>query len=338
MSKVNDLTGMKFGKLTVIERKGSIRNKAAWLCKCECGNETIVASDKLKSGHTKSCGCLKKEVPEERLLDLTGKKFGRWTVIERNGREKRGDCLWKCRCDCGKIKNVRGGSLTTGNSKSCGCLAKELKIQRIKEKPIAKKIIDLTGKRFGMLTVIRMKERKGYEDVEWICKCDCGNIKEVKGQYLRNGKITHCGCNKPHSYRLSYPRLYSIWTDMKQRCLNPNNDRAEDYGKRGITVCEEWKKSFEKFVIWALNNGYEENLTLDRKNVDGNYEPSNCRWITSFEQMSNMRKNINITYNGETDILASWCRRLNLKYSTVAYRLKHGWSVEDAFETPPQGK
>lgn len=338
MSKVIDLTGQRFGKLKVISRYGTKRNRATWLCLCDCGKETIVTSDKLRSGHTKSCGCLISETAKNNLIDLTGGKFGRWLVIEKYGNENSGDTLWKCKCDCGRIKNIRGSSLTSGNSKSCGCLARELNSKRNRENYKPKKIEDLTGRRYGMLTVVKMCKHKSGEPVKWICKCDCGNEKIAKGVYLKNGKTSHCGCNKPYSYRLSYPRLYRIWTDMKQRCNNPNNDRAYDYGSRGIKVCKEWEYSFESFAKWALNNGYSDKLTLDRKDVNGNYEPSNCQWITSFAQMSNMRNNVNLKYNGEIQTLSEWCRRLNMNYGTISYRLKRGWSVEDAFEKPPQGK
>ena len=121
---------------------------------------------------------------------------------------------------------------------------------------------------------------------------------------------------------------------MKNRCNSSNYDRYKDYGGRGITVCQEWQDSFEVFCKWALENGYADSLTLDRIDVNGNYEPSNCRWITMFDQMGNMRKNVYITYNGETKHLSEWCRILNVKHSTIAYRLKHGYSIEEAFETP----
>ena len=193
---------------------------------------------------------------------------------------------------------------------------------------------DLTGQRFGKLTVIEIAEHIKGRHIKWRCVCDCGQEVVSSVIYLTQGKKKHCGCGKPFSYRLSYPRLHRIWSNMKFRCNNANDDRYEDYGGRGITVCQEWQESFEVFCKWALNNGYAENLTLDRIDVNGNYEPSNCRWITSFEQMSNMRKNVNLTYKGETKHLSEWCRILNVKHTTIAYRLKNGYSVEEAFETP----
>lgn len=185
-----------------------------------------------------------------------------------------------------------------------------------------------------MLTVVQMQPHIQGEKTEWLCKCDCGREKVAKGIYLKNGTTKDCGNHKSFSYRLTYPRLYSIWTDMRQRCNNPNNNRSKDYGGRGIEVCDEWDNDFQRFAEWALQNGYADNLTIDRIDVNGNYEPSNCRWITSFEQMSNMRKNVNLEYKGETQTLSEWCRRLGLKYSTIEYRIKNGWTVEEAFEIP----
>ena len=333
MSKMNDLTNQRFGKLVAIEPKGKKNKKIAWFCKCDCGNTSIVASDKLRNGHTQSCGCLVAEKAKTRIIDLTGKKFGRWIVIGQHHKQNY-EIYWECVCECGNKGCVSGASLRSGNSLSCGCLKREITSIRTKQNYTPKPIIDLIGKKIGKLVVIEMKEHISGESVKWKCQCDCGNTITVKGEYLRNGRKTHCGCDKPFSYRLSYPRLHRIWSNMKSRCNNANDDRYEDYGGRGIDIFQEWKESFEVFCKWALNNGYAENLTLDRIDVNGNYEPSNCRWITRFDQMSNMRKNVNLTYKGETKHLSEWCRIFNVKHSTIAYRLKHGYSVEEAFETP----
>lgn len=335
MSKKIDLTGQKFGKLTVIEYVGSKNNRAIWRCKCSCpeGNEVIVPTTHLKSGHTQSCGCFLKEKLADRADDLTGQKFGRWTVLEKAGKDKQGSILWKCQCSCekGTIKNIPARSLKTGDSTSCGCYARELTSERSKANHKPKPIINMVGERYGKLTVQRMVERNIKEKVYWVCSCDCGGERITNRDMLIRGKATDCGCMKPYSYRKDFPRLYRIWSGMKQRCLNPKSDSYKDYGGRGITVCEEWQKDFEPFARWALVNGYDDGLTIDRRNVNGNYEPSNCRWITAFEQAGNTRKNINITYNGQTKTLSEWCRELNLNFGTVKYRLKVGYSVEQAF-------
>lgn len=329
-----DLTGKKFGRLTVLSRES--KDKAGhinWKCRCDCGNEIIASGCHLKSGHTTSCGCF---ADEKRHIceDLTGQRFGRWTVLRNTGIKERSSYLFECQCDCGTIKNIRSGSLKSGNSKSCGCLAKELSRKREKNLYNPKAIKDMTGQRFGNLVIEGMEERKPHEKVRWICRCDCGNKISLTRTMLlnRNEENLNCGCIEKFSYNKEYPRLRRIWGNMKQRCLNPKNDSYAGYGGRGITICQEWQEDFANFAKWAIENGYSDNLTIERKDVNGNYEPSNCCWITSFEQQSNTRKNVFVTYKGERKTLSEWCRILNLKYATISYRLKNGYSVEDAFE------
>ena len=128
----------------------------------------------------------------------------------------------------------------------------------------------------------------------------------------------------------SNTRLFRIWAHIKDRCFNVNNDAYKNYGARGIIMCTEWKNNFMSFYIWANNNGYKDNLTIDRINNDGNYEPTNCRWITSEEQHKNTRKNKILQYNGESLCARDWSKRLNINYSTLLSRLKRGWNTEKA--------
>lgn len=124
-------------------------------------------------------------------------------------------------------------------------------------------------------------------------------------------------------------RLYRIWTNVKTRCYNENDPHFKRYGGRGITVCEEWRNSFEAFYNWAVSNGYSDELTIDRINNDGNYEPSNCRWVTFKEQNQNKRNVILLTYEGETKSCAEWCRILNLGKDTIRQRYHKGWTTEE---------
>ncbi len=128
-------------------------------------------------------------------------------------------------------------------------------------------------------------------------------------------------------------KLYNTWCNMRRRCYEPTNQDYKDYGGRGIIVCPEWHE-FIPFYEWAMSSGYKEGLTIDRKDSNGNYEPSNCRWATLTEQ-SNNRRNVHlITYKGETMSLKQWCIKLNLNYSSVKKRYYSNWTIEEMFEVP----
>lgn len=150
-----------------------------------------------------------------------------------------------------------------------------------------------------------------------------------------NFKTNRIGVNNPN-YKdgRKRTRLYSIYYHMLSRCYNSNTDYYYRYGARGITVCEEWRKSFDAFYEWAINNGYDDTLTIDRKDVNGNYEPSNCRWATAKEQANNRSTNHNVTLNDETKTLTEWCLVYSINYRTVRDRLKRGWNYEKALTTP----
>lgn len=206
------------------------------------------------------------------------------------------------------------------------------------------KLIDLTGQRFERLMVVERAENhvqaNGSRKTQWLCLCDCGNYVTVQGANLKNGHVKSCGCygkNFPshtkHGQR--HTRLYKIWQRMKQRCYDANVKSYENYGRRGIAVCDEWLYNFEAFHDWAMANGYRDDLTIDRIDVNGNYCPENCRWVSRKVQGNNKRNNHNITYKGKTQTLSQWCEELDLSYGTIWCRLYTlGWTIEKAFETP----
>lgn len=155
--------------------------------------------------------------------------------------------------------------------------------------------IDMFGRKFGKLTAFYEHSKTKSGDIRWACKCDCGKIVFVVGANLRNGHTKSCGCIGKTKHGRSKSRLYEVWRGMKKRCYCKTSSGYEYYGGRGITVCEEWKNSFSSFEKWAFANGYDENAkqgdcTLDRINVNGNYEPSNCRWVDMKYQVNNRRK------------------------------------------------
>lgn len=142
-----------------------------------------------------------------------------------------------------------------------------------------------------------------------------------------------CGCKKatvpPYkTHGKSKTRLHSIWRGMKQRCNNPNREAYKDYGGRGIAICDEWKDNFEAFYEWAMANGYSDDLEIDRRDNDGDYEPSNCQWVTRGIQANNRRTSAKLTLNGETHTIAEWTRITGLSKATIEGRLKRGWTIE----------
>ena len=197
------------------------------------------------------------------------------------------------------------------------------------------------GKRYGRLTVVGFSHYKQYRTRNCTpyvkCVCDCGNEKTICLYSLLYGLTQSCGClvkdnNGKRTHGLSKTRLYNIYNDIKRRCNNSNRKEYHNYGGRGISMCEEWKSDFLKFYEWSLENGYQDNLSIDRIDVNGNYDPNNCRWTDAMTQANNKRVNHFVTYNGETHTLAEWSRIKNISSSCIRHRISCGWNLEEVFE------
>lgn len=271
--RVIDETGNRYGRLTVVERAEGIKGSAAWLCRCECGNEKIVLGILLRNGNTVSCGCKRAGVlSESNYKDEAGNKYGRLTVIGTAGQDGRQNYLWECQCECGNTHIVSGVLLRGGNTKSCGC---------------------------------------------------------YKAEWATLHKTTHGMAKKgrPHP-------LYRLWVGMKTRCYNDNEPCWDNYGGRGITVCQEWQ-TFEPFYEWAKGK-YQRGLEIDRRDNNKGYSPDNCHFVTTKENMRNKRNNRHITIGGETKLLVEWAEETGIDRLTLYQRVKVGWGEGDLLA--PVGK
>lgn len=200
-------------------------------------------------------------------------------------------------------------------------------------------MIDITGQKFNRLTAIEpvYKDKNGVW--HWKFKCECGNEKVCNSARVKDGNIKSCGClrkEKHITHGMRYTRIYKIYHCMKGRCYYPSNNRYKNYGARGIKICDEWlgKDGFVHFYEWAKSNGYNDNLSIDRIDVNGDYKPSNCRWATRTEQANNTTANCYYTYNNETHTVTDWGRMVGIDSETIRARIRRGWTVEDALTKP----
>ena len=206
---------------------------------------------------------------------------------------------------------------------------------------------DYIGKTYNYLTILKPTEKKRGN---WyvLCKCKCGNTHIARLNHILSGEIQSCGCRiyekekqnqGTHHIWSKNPRIDKIWNGMLYRCYNPKKDTFKHYGGRGIRVCDEWlpeNNGAENFYNWAINNGYKDKLTIERIDVNGNYCPENCKWITQAEQMQNTRKSHRITIGNKTKCVNEWCRIYNIFSSTYYARKRKGLSDEEAITKPSQ--
>lgn len=200
------------------------------------------------------------------------------------------------------------------------------------------RFIDLTGQKFGKLTVIKRDTTR--KTVMWLCKCDCGNVKSVRPYDLKSGATKSCGCymkeiNTKHGF--SQTRIYNIWKGIIRRCTCPKDKDYARYGAVGKGVCSEWlgDDGAKRFIEWAVAHGYSDGLTIDRIDNSKGYNPENCHWVDVKSQANNRKNNRLITYNGETHTVQEWAEIKGIKHSCLLYRLNH-WGVEKSLETAVQ--
>lgn len=205
--------------------------------------------------------------------------------------------------------------------------------------------IDLTGMRFGRLVVNGPSSERRNGHLLWECTCDCGKEHKTYSQQLRNGSIKSCGClqadimrEKQLIHGMYGTRLYNIYNDMKQRCNNKKHKHYNNYGGRGITICDEWD-NFASFSEWAINNEYSDSLELDRKNNDIGYNPENCRFVSRMVQANNKRSVVKHTAFGETHSLSEWSRITGINYYCLKARIKKlNWDIEKALSLNSRGR
>jgi len=233
-----------------------------------------------------------------KFQDLSGQKFGMLTVLRLARRLEDRSRTWWCLCDCGTEKELRSCHFKYGKTISCGCIQKGE---------------DLTGKRFGKLTVIVGYETEVFGVKYWKCVCECGEGKICQGSHLKSGQTVSCGCIH---HRMSYTKIYSVWSSMKDRCYNENSTAYKNYGGKGVKVCYEWVNEESGFLSFYKDMGEApEGMSLDRIDVTGDYCPENCRWADRSTQNFNQRKRITNT-SGVVGV--SWSKSANKWFAHIS--------------------
>lgn len=225
------MKGMVFGSLTVISQAESRRGQRYWLCRCECGKEKEIRATALRSGHTKSCGCKQMggmigRGGRGKVNDLTGLRFGLLSVVNRDESKNKHQAYWKCKCDCGNETIVRGGLLTSGNNKSCGC----------NQSPYIK---DITGQRFGLLVAVeRTGEKSDNGSLTWHCRCDCGKTRDVPVNYLVQGRTKSCGCLRKGNSGVKKPKVLKGMVFGKLTAAEMLPNRTASGGVKWLCNCD----------------------------------------------------------------------------------------------------
>lgn len=320
-----------FGQWTVIA-EATKRGKAFYFtCRCMCGKIQEVEKSKLKTGRSSRCkACVGRLRHGITIIPVvkSGDVFGKWTVIKEATVREDKRLRYLCKCDCGNECEVPSIDLRSGNRstqcKECGAIDAGITAKTNYE-------TSFSGREFGDFTVLNKIEETKNGQRWWNIKCQkCGLIAERSESALKElSSYRRCICNPP--YRITKEPLYATWSGLFQRCYNPNNVGYSSYGSRGICVCERWsgETGFENFKK-DMGSKPNSEMSIDRIDNDGNYEPNNCRWATAAQQARNTRTNHYIEIDGELRILSDWAKASEFKLQSINDRLKRGLSPKDA--------
>lgn len=324
--KVTKNQKIKF--ITVLDEKIEVRDGIRYnLCRCECGNEVLIRNHTLRTQRIRDCGC-----GTYKLNQYIGTKFGKLTVSKCYKKRLYGkvNIICVCKCDCGNETEVVYSNLKNGNVSSCGC-SKDFNFYNYR------------NKLFHGIEIIELLDEK-EKTVK--CKCHCGeffvcNLYDLtaKSRYIQGcKKCKKDGESKASQFswniKTKRNRLMGIYYGMLDRCYNTLNKSYKDYGGRGIKICEEWLENPKSFYNWSIKNGYSKELTIERKDNNGNYTPQNCRWASLEEQANNRRNTLKFEVNGEMLTISQISNIFGINKHTLRTRLRKGMCINSAISVP----